>query len=97
MAASKGTAAKKSSAAKKGPAIGKGDVRRQIVARAIVDPRFRKQLFTAPEKVFGEPLTAADTAALERIRKFLPSLDDIVTHLAGEVLCGGGGGCGGLA
>lgn len=98
MAASKGTAAKKSAAAKKGTAArGKDDVRRQIVARAIVDPRFRKQLFTAPEKVFGEPLSAADNAALERIRKFLPSLDDIVTHLAGEVLCGGGGGCGGLA
>lgn len=32
-----------------------------------------------------------------RLRKMLPALDDIVTSLAGEVLCGGGGGCGGLA
>jgi hypothetical protein len=77
--------------------VARGDLRRQIVAKAIVDPKFRKQLFTSPEKVFGEPVSKADAAALERIRKFLPSLDDIVTHLAGEVLCGGGGGCGGLA
>jgi hypothetical protein len=47
--------------------------------------------------VFGETLSEADTAALKRIKKMIPALDDIVTSLAGEVLCGGGGGCGGLA
>ncbi len=76
---------------------GKSDLRRQIVAKAIVDPKFRKELFASPEKVFGERLSASDTAALARIQRMLPALDDIVTHLAGEVLCGGGGGCGGLA
>jgi hypothetical protein len=77
--------------------VGKSDLRRKIVAKAIVDPKFRKQLFASPEKVFGERLSAGDSAALARIQKMLPALDDIVTHLAGEVLCGGGGGCGGLA
>ena len=74
-----------------------GDLRRQIVAKAIVDPSFRQQLFTSPERVFGGPLSAGDSAALARIQALVPALDDIVTHLAGEVLCGGGGGCGGLA
>ena len=73
------------------------DQRKAILAKALVDPSFRKKLFTAPETVFGGKLNAQDRAALERIKKMLPSIDDIVTHLAGEVLCGGGGGCGGLA
>ncbi|HXZ00062.1 MAG TPA: hypothetical protein VEI03_08680 [Stellaceae bacterium] len=67
------------------------------MARAAVDPEFRKQLFSNPEKVFGEELSKADAAALKRIKKMIPSLEGMVTSLAGEVLCGGGGGCGGLA
>jgi hypothetical protein len=73
------------------------DLRRAILAKALVDPRFRKKLFATPEAVFEGKLTIADKAALERIKKMLPAVDEIVTHLAGEVLCGGGGGCGGLA
>jgi len=73
------------------------DLRRHILAKAIVDPAFRRKLFEDPEAVFQRKPTAEDNAALARIRKMLPALDDIVTSLAGEVLCGGGGGCGGLA
>jgi hypothetical protein len=75
----------------------KQDLRKQIVAKAIVDPAFRRKLLASPEKVFGSTLTKADHAAMQRLKAFLPALDDIVTSLAGEVLCGGGGGCGGLA
>ncbi len=87
MATSKGSS-------KAGPKV---DLRKQIIVKAIVDPKFRKTLFADPEAVFGGKLTAADHAALERMQKMIPSLHDIVGHLAGEVLCGGGGGCGGLA
>lgn len=73
------------------------DLRRQIVAKAVVDPAFRRRLLSKPEDVFGGRLSASDRAALQRIKKMLPALDDIVSSLAGEVLCGGGGGCGGLA
>ncbi len=74
------------------------DLRREIVSRAIVDPAFRRKLLKKPEEVFGvRRLTKADKEGLERIKKFLPALDDMVSSLAGEVLCGGGGGCGGLA
>lgn len=73
------------------------DLRRYIIAKAIVDPAFRRRLFADPEVVFQRKPTPTDRAALERMRKMLPALDDIVTSLAGEVLCGGGGGCGGLA
>ncbi len=74
------------------------DARKLIIAKAIVDPAFRKELFANPAKVFGEKrLAASDRAAVERLKKTLPALDDLVGSLAGEILCGGGGGCPGLA
>ena len=73
------------------------DLRKHVVAKAMVDPTFRAKLFEAPHEVFGEHPSEADRAGLERLKRMLPALDDIVTSLAGEVLCGGGGGCGGLA
>jgi len=74
------------------------DKRKQIIAKAIVDPEFRLKLFAEPEIVFGvDQLDKADAMALLRIRKMLPAMDDLVSSLAGEILCGGGGGCGGLA
>jgi hypothetical protein len=76
---------------------GGSDMRRQIVARAAADPAFRRKLFSDPATVFGGRLTASDKAAVERMKKMLPALEGIVSSLAGEVLCGGGGGCGGLA
>ena len=79
------------------PTQGKVDLRREILARAVVDPAFRRKLLLSPQEVFGTDISDVDQAAVERMRKMLPALDDIVTSLAGEVLCGGGGGCGGLA
>ena len=74
------------------------DKRKQIIARAIVDPEFRIALFSEPEKVFKvKQMSKEDVLALQRIRKMLPAMDDLVSSLAGEILCGGGGGCGGLA
>ncbi len=74
------------------------DTRKQIVARAIVDPEFRMKLYAEPEAVFQtKKLSKQDTLALARMRKMLPAMDDLVSSLAGEILCGGGGGCGGLA
>lgn len=73
------------------------DLRKAIIAKAVVDPSFRKKLFTKPEEIFGRKLTKTDIQGLERVKKFLPSLDNLLNNLAGEVLCGGGGGCGGLA
>jgi len=69
-----------------------------MIAKAIVDPAFRKELFANPARVLGEKkLAASDSAAIERLKKTLPALDDLVGSLAGEILCGGGGGCPGLA
>jgi hypothetical protein len=74
------------------------DARKQALARAIVDPAFRKTFLASPEKVFGKgQMTAEDVAAIARLKKTLPALDDLVGSLAGEILCGGGGGCPGLA
>lgn len=72
------------------------NVRKQIIAKAIVDPAFRQKLFTAPETVFKGKLTKGDQAALAHMKLAFPAMDTMITSLAGEVLCGGGG-CGGLA
>jgi hypothetical protein len=74
------------------------DARKQALARAIVDPAFRKTFLASPETIFGKgEISPADMAAIKRLRKTLPALDDLVGSLAGEILCGGGGGCPGLA
>jgi hypothetical protein len=74
------------------------DKRKEIIAKAIINPEFRQRLFADPERVFEvKKLSETDMAALQRMRKMLPAMDDLVSSLAGEVLCGGGGGCGGLA
>jgi hypothetical protein len=73
------------------------DLRKHIIAKAIVDPVFRDRLLKDPASVFLSPPTKGDEAAIKRLRKFLPAMEDMVHSLAGEVLCGGGGGCGGLA
>lgn len=72
------------------------DARAEVIARAIADPAFRKKLFSNPEVAFGAKLSKADLAGLEKIKKFLPALTDLVNSLAGEILCGGprGPGCG---
>lgn len=71
------------------------DRKKQIVARALIDPEFRELLFEKPEEVFGGALSPADRQGLDQIRKLIPHLGDIVGSLATNVLCnGGGGGCG---
>lgn len=69
------------------------DHRKAIVARALIDPAFRKVLFQQPEKVFGGPLTPADAKGLEQIKKLIPHLGDIVASVSSDILCTGGG-CG---
>ncbi len=70
------------------------DHRKEIVARALIDPAFRKVLFQHPEKVFGRPLSPEDAKGLEQIKKLIPHLGDVVGSLSSNVLCSGGGGCG---
>lgn len=73
------------------------DARKVILAKAIVDPAFRQELFANPEKVFCEKrLADVDRAAVERLKQTLPALDELVGSLAGEILCGGPVGGGGV-
>jgi hypothetical protein len=70
--------------------------KKEILAKAAVDPAFRSKLFRNPEYVFQGKLTAKDKEAVNRLRKTLPALDGLINSLSGEILCGTGG-CGGLA
>ena len=71
--------------------------KKEVVARALIDPAFRKTLFENPEKVLGKALSQDDRKALEQMKTLIPHLGEVVTSLASNVLCnsGGGGGCGG--
>ena len=76
-------------------ADGGTDRKKQIVARALIDPAFRKVLFETPEKVFGKALSPEDARGLEQIKKLVPHLGNIVHSVASDILCNsGGGGCG---
>jgi hypothetical protein len=70
------------------------DHRKEIVARALIDPAFRKVLFDNPDKIFGRPLSPEDAKGLEQIKKLVPHLGDIVGSMSSDILCTGGGGCG---
>ena len=69
--------------------------KKEIIARALIDPAFRRTLLARPEKVFGKPLSKADALAVARFKKMVPHLSEIVGGLASDILCTGGGGCGG--
>ena len=70
------------------------DHKKQVVARALIDPAFRKVLFESPEKVFGGTLSPQDVKGLEQLRKLVPHLGEIVSSVSSDILCTGGGGCG---
>ncbi len=75
----------------------RADKRREMVLRALADPKFRKELLENPEKVFGvEKLTKEDIQSLRMLKRVLPAIDGMVTGISDSILCGTGG-CGGLA
>lgn len=70
--------------------------KKEVIARALIDPAFRKVLFEKPHEILGKSLTPEDHAAIERFRKVIPHLGEIVGSMATDILCNhGGGGCGG--
>ncbi len=74
--------------------------KREILNRAVVDPIFRKELFSKPEEVIKQFNLSKEEEKLilssldKRMYKFLESIDDKISLLSESVLCGGGGGCG---
>lgn len=73
------------------------DRRREMILRAVVDPRFRKELLRNPKKVFGvTELTPEDKQSLDMLKRILPAIDGMIDGISDSILCGTGG-CGGLA
>lgn len=74
--------------------------KREILNRAVIDPIFRKELFSSPEKVIKQFNLSKEEEKLilsnidKRMYKFLESIDDQISLLSESVLCSGGGGCG---
>lgn len=73
------------------------DKRREMILRAVADPKFRRELLKNPKKVFGvKELTPEDQQSLEMLRRVLPAIDGMIDGISDSLLCGTGG-CGGLA
>ena len=77
--------------------IPKKDKRKEMILRAVVDPKFRKKLLENPEQVFGvKELSREDKQSVRLLRKTLPGMDGVINGISDSLLCGTGG-CGGLA
>jgi hypothetical protein len=71
--------------------------RREMILRAVVDPKFRRELLRNPKKVFGvQELTPEDKQSLDMLKRVLPAIDGMIDGISDSILCGTGG-CGGLA
>ena len=66
--------------------------KKEVIARALIDPAFRRVLFDTPERVLGTAVSAEDRQALEQMKKLIPHLGEVVSSLASNVLCNSGGG-----
>lgn len=73
---------------------GTPEEKREVLARALIDPAFREMLLRDPEEVLGCDLSKEDLAAIAKFKEIVPALGDVVSSLSSNVLCGGGGGCG---
>jgi hypothetical protein len=73
--------------------------KREILNRAVVDPIFRKELFSRPEEAIKQFNLSEEEEKLilssidKRMYRFLESIDDKISLLSESVLCSGGG-CG---
>ena len=67
--------------------------KKELIKRALVDPKFREALVTDPQEVWGR-ITPEEAASLKAALEKVKQLDATIEKLAGEVLCTNGGGCG---
>jgi hypothetical protein len=66
---------------------------RDLLRRVLTDPKLRSQLASDPAKVLGPGVTPAEIVKIRRILSQVRGLEEQISALASEVLCGGGG-CG---
>jgi hypothetical protein len=70
-------------------------VNKQLIIKALTEPKFRKMLATEPEKAIGMQRLSVENRT--EIRFVLATAKAIESHIAGladELLCANGGGCG---
>ena len=76
------------------------EVLRQILNRAIADPKFRAQVFKNPElalarlKLPKDQIQSISANFDKRMKRQIDAIDELINMLSAEVLCTGGGGCG---
>jgi len=70
-------------------------VNKQLVLKALVDPKFRKQLEQKPEAALGmKGLTEAQKAHVQLVLAAVKGIQRQISALADQLLCANGGPCG---
>jgi hypothetical protein len=68
---------------------------KELVVRALTDPKFRKLLATDPAKALGvAKLTAVKEREVKLVLAVVKGIDRQIANLADELLCANGGPCG---
>jgi hypothetical protein len=67
---------------------------KELIMKALTDPVFRKALASNPEKALDKKLTSAKKKEITKILTAVKAIEAQISHLADELLCANGGGCG---
>ena len=68
---------------------------RELVYKALTDPKFRKLLQNEPAKALGvQKLTPEKIQMINKALIAIKEIEAKITHIADELLCANGGPCG---
>ena len=78
-----------------GKSVDRAKKNRELIYKALTDPKFRKQLHEEPAKALGvKELTAEKKKEIRLVLAALKGIEVQIGSLADELLCANGGPCG---
>ena len=67
---------------------------KELILRALTEPKFRKLLQSDPEQALGvKKITAVQRKEIALVLATVKGIDQQIGHMADELLCNNGGGC----
>jgi hypothetical protein len=75
----------------------KKKLNRELVLRALTDPKFRKLLQASPSKAIGKPVTGARQREIDVVLATVRGIEAHIQLVADELLCANGPGPCGIA
>jgi hypothetical protein len=69
------------------------DRQKELILRALTDPKFRRQLGAEPEEALGIQLDELNRKEIAMVLAAVKGIEAQIAALADQLLCAGGGGC----